>query len=62
MIAAQQTTNGVLGDNGITVSDDLVYRQATQAELEKIGFQGPGMKKNRRNFYQTCRLAISMER
>jgi len=43
MIAAQQTTNGVLGDNGITVSDDLVYRQATQAELEKIGFQGPGI-------------------
>lgn len=44
MIAAQQTTNGVLGDNGITVSDDLVYRPATQEELEKIGFQGPGMK------------------
>lgn len=43
MIAAQQTTNGVLGDNGITVSDDLVYRPATQEELEKIGFQGPGI-------------------
>ena len=42
MIAAQQTSNGVLGDNGITVSDDLAYRQATDEELEKIGFQGPG--------------------
>ena len=47
MIAAQQTSNGVLGDNGITVSDDLVYRPATQDELEKIGFHGPGMTNTR---------------